>query len=178
MLIFAPHLLQHPLSSARRTRLGIRRSPSAQSSSVNISISDVSDSDNDAPPHPVDNTYNTLYDALDAQAHALVDHETHVIPFTTLTGHIHLLRHLAPSTIYLQESLAGLSGEIVQQIVGWVGQIVIFVDAKPGIEATEPGNQSRVDHRWWMDDGKIGQARGVEILEISRFGEDWANRIS
>jgi len=135
-------------------------------------MSDVSESDDDAPPNPIDSTSNTLYDALDAQAHALVDHETHVVPFTTHTGHIHLLRHLAPSTVYLQESLAGLRGEIVQQIVGWVGQIVVFVDAEPGSEAT------RVDHRWWMDDGKIGQGRGVEVLEIDRLGKDWAKRIS
>ena len=63
-----------------------------------------------------DPTYNAVY----AQAQSLVEKDSMVLTFTTPNGHAHILRHIQPEIIYLQESLAGDNGSVVTQLQTWL----------------------------------------------------------
>lgn len=174
ILIYAPHLTAHPLS-----KTGRRPSSSGASSYSNISAGDAAADDSEIE--------NPLYNTLMSQAQTLVNDPTHIIPFTTPTGHLHLLRHLSPSMVYLEESLAGSpsEGEIVKQIDGWVGQTVLVVGAEgAGIVDTETEDEgARVEKKqatpdkWWTDNARVGLGKGVEIVDAMRVGEDWSKRV-
>jgi len=141
-----------------------------------------------SPSGKNDIPYNPLYEGINSQAQELVDHPTQVLPFTTSTGHIHLLRHLSPSTVYLQEALGGDFGENVEQIKGWVGQIVLLVggvDTGGGsvdaeTESEDAGKEAgkELAQKWWMDEARVGLGKGVEVVESKRLGEDWARRVT
>jgi len=76
------------------------------------------------------------------KAASLVPHPAHILPFTTPTGYIHVLRHLAPDIVYVQENM--MNGEhqsLVAQLKGWVGQTVLVVSG--GSSALEAKNQPR-----------------------------------
>ena len=47
--------------------------------------------------------FKTLY----TQAQAIVEKENTIMPFSTETGYVHLVRHLSPDLVYVQESLTG-----------------------------------------------------------------------
>ncbi|KAB8527790.1 hypothetical protein FH972_025442 [Carpinus fangiana] len=176
ILIYAPHLTAHPLSKPAR-----RPSSSGASSYSNISAGDAATAADDSELE------NPLYNTLMSQAQSLVNDPTHIIPFTTPTGHLHLLRHLSPALVYLEESLSGApaEGEIVKQIDGWVGQTVVVVGAEgAGIVDTETEDEgSRVGRKtaeppkWWTDDARVGLGKGVEIVDAMRVGDDWTKRV-
>lgn len=67
-----------------------------------------------------------LYSILEAQAMSIVPHPAHILPFTTPKGYIHLLRHLAPNMVYIQENILEVQDEdSIAQLKGWVGQMVV-----------------------------------------------------
>lgn len=184
VLIYAPHLTTHPLSSLRD------KSPMRQSSTE--SFADVADeTKDDADPDAAENTiissYTSeespaLYNALATQAAALVSHPTQIMPFTSSNSHVHMLRHIGPNLVYMQESLCGDNGEMVQQIEGWIGQCVVVVGAEgAGLVDTETEDEGNKDKKrqakWWMDEKRVGLGKGVEVVEGTRFGEDWAKRV-
>jgi len=68
------------------------------------------------------------YDHLYSQALTLVPHPAHIIPFSVSISFVHLLRHLAPQLVYIQEDLAGVGGEHLAQIKGWVGRVVLVAN--------------------------------------------------
>jgi len=77
-----------------------------------------------ATPAPADAAYDNLY----SHALTLVPHPAHIIPFSVSTSFIHLLRHLAPQFVYVQEDLAGVGGEHLAQIKGWVARVVLVTN--------------------------------------------------
>ena len=122
-----------------------------------------------------------MFDTLYTQAEGLVESKTMIMPFTTPTGYIHLLRHLSPETVYLQQTLSGERGDGVDQIKGWVGQVVLVVGDESGHgglvdSEDERGEEAR--EKWWQDDPRIGLGKGVEVVESLRVGEDWKRRIA
>lgn len=121
--------------------------------------------------------FNTLY----SQAQSLVENDTMIMPFTTPTGFIQLLRHLGPETVYIQATLAGTDGQEIDHIRSWVGQIVLVVGDESGHgglvdSEDEHGGESK--DKWWLNDPRIGLGKGIEVVEGLRIQEDWRRRIS
>lgn len=157
-------------------------------------------------PHPDDNTIYTpaqtattpalsardsdhsLWNSLHAQALRLVENPTMVMPFTTPTGHIHMLRHLSPDLVYMVEALSGDNGVNVEQIKAWVGQVIVVVggdgaglgglvdtDDEAGDAKAESRYRSR--NRWWESGDMVGLGKGVEIVDAARIREDFERRV-
>ncbi len=124
-----------------------------------------------------------LFNALYAQAQGLVEKDTMILPFTTPTGHVHLLRHLAPEIVYLHEKLSGRDGDVITHISGWVGQVVLVVGDKGGhgglvdSEDDEGHSGGQSCDRWWEKDSRIGLGKGIEVVEGLRVREDWRRRV-
>ena len=122
-----------------------------------------------------------MFDTLYTQAQALVEKDTMIMPFTTPTGYVHLLRHLGPETVYLQQIVSGERGNGIDQIKGWVGQIVLVVGDESGhggLVDSEDEHGEEAKDKWWQDDPRIGLGKGIEVVESLRVGEDWKRRIS
>lgn len=124
-----------------------------------------------------------MFDSLYREAQSMVDNDTMIMPFTTPTGHVHLLRHLAPEIVYLQDALSGRGGDTIVQISSWVGRIVLVVGDESGHgglvdSEDERGHPSHEAHdRWWQDDPRIGLGKGVEVVDGLRLGDDWRRRV-
>lgn len=110
------------------------------------------------------------------------------MPFATPTGCVHMLRHLAPDTVYIVEALAGQSGEVVEQIRGWVGQVVVvvgtdggglggLVDTEDELSGREGGKERVRDGRWWQSGDIVGLGKGVEVVDGIKVGEDFERRV-
>ncbi|KAI9653563.1 MAG: hypothetical protein M1831_005945 [Alyxoria varia] len=202
VLIYAPHLKQHPLSTAnpnqdpeQASSSHIPETPHDSESRIISSYDDPTSSEK----HP------ELYKALTTQAASLVAHPTHILPFTTPNGHVSMLRHLAPSIVYVQESLsssdsnANGDGENAAAVEGWVGQVVVVVGAEgpgAGLVDTETEDEGVTDEegrrsktpdqrrgrgrgrKWWMDETRVGLGKGVDMVEGMRVGEDWEKRVN
>ncbi|KAH8678215.1 hypothetical protein BX600DRAFT_507179 [Xylariales sp. PMI_506] len=125
-----------------------------------------------------DPAFNAVY----SQALTLVEKETMVMPFTTANGHVHILRHLQPEIVYLQESLAGDSGGYITQLQTWLRYDVILVVGADGghggladseSEAERPGKVEK----WWQREERVGRGRGVVVVDSLRVTDDWARRV-
>lgn len=122
------------------------------------------------------------FQAVYSEALSLVENETMVMPFTTPTGHEHMLRHLAPDIVYLQESLSGDNGDVVTHLQSWLRQDVVVVvgaDGGHGGLADSEDEVSQVgggDH-WWELEERVGRGRGVVVLESMNIGDDWPRRV-
>ena len=103
-----------------------------------------------------------------------------IMPFTTPTGFVYMLRQITPETVYLQAALAGSHGDHLESIKSWVGQIVLVVGDESGhggLVDSEDERGEDIKDRWWLDDHRIGLGKGVEVVEGLRIGEDWSRRI-
>ena len=106
-----------------------------------------------------------------------------VMPFTTPTGYVHLLRHLAPEVVYVQELLSGPGGDHVLHISGWVGQVVLVVGDDSGHGGLVDSEDERAGHdgerkeAWWQNSPQIGLGKGIEVVDGLRVGEDWRRRV-
>jgi len=83
--------------------------------------------------------------------------------------------------VYIQESLCGTKGEYVSQVEAWVGQVVVVVGGG-GLVDTETEDEGGEEDgqgygKWWMDEGRVGLGKGVEVVEGVRVGEDWGKRV-
>ncbi|KAF2219020.1 hypothetical protein BDZ85DRAFT_322629 [Elsinoe ampelina] len=126
-----------------------------------------------------------LLDALATQGAALTGDRTRILPFSTPTGYVHMLRHLAPQLVYVADTpaLSGVDGENLKGLKGWVGQTIVVVgdDGAGGLVDTETegeedaGRQRRVG--WWEGSEMVGLGKGVEIVDVERVGEDWRRRV-
>ncbi|GAB7341805.1 hypothetical protein MBLNU457_g0133t1 [Dothideomycetes sp. NU457] len=145
--------------------------------------------ENDASPDPDDDSsFSVLYH----QALPLVSQPEMVLPFTTPTGYIHILRHLAPETVYVsdQAALVGDAGRHISDLKGWVGQVAVVVgdDGTGGLVDTETETEGETDTRtsgrgrrkgeqWYESSEIVGLGKGVEVVDIRRVGEDWGRRV-
>ncbi|KAJ5743206.1 hypothetical protein N7533_010308 [Penicillium manginii] len=134
--------------------------------------------DNDLESHSP--FFKTLY----TQAQALVERENMIMPFSTATGYVHLVRHLAPDLVYVQESLTGNEGEgeAVQHISGWVRQVVVVVGDEGGrgglIDSDDESALADKGERWWQKDGTTGIGKRIDVVDVLRVGDDWRRRVS
>lgn len=186
ILIYSPTLKSHPLSS----NASVQPAMSINSSYSNIGHEDaqgdrplatVDPAPISSPSPPLGST-SEKFQKLYAEAKALVDDPTMVLPFTTPSGHVHLLRHLSPETVYLQETLSGDSGDVVSHISKFVGQVVLVVGDETGHgglvdSEDERGHHGEKGEKWWVDSSMIGLGKGVEVVEGMRVGEDWKRRV-
>lgn len=104
------------------------------------------------------------------------------MPFTTSTGHEHMLRHLGPDVVYLQESLAGENGDVVTHLQSWLRQdVVIVVGADGGhgglADSEDEASQMGRGEHWWEREERVGRGRGVVVVEGLNVGDDWARRV-
>jgi hypothetical protein len=124
-----------------------------------------------------------IFKALYDQAMALVEKESMIMPFTSPSGHLHLLRSLAPETVYLQESLCGEEGEIAERLSGWVKQTVVVVGAEGGHGGLvdtddEDGLNKSNPSKWWQKEDRTGLGKGLAVVDSFKVGEDWQRRIA
>lgn len=122
------------------------------------------------------------FNAVYSQALGLVEKETMVLPFTTDHGHVHILRHLGPEIVYLQESLAGNNGDVITHLQSWLRQDVILVVGADGGHGGLADSESEAEHvekkeHWWEKEDRVGLGRGVVVVEGLRVGDDWARRV-
>ena len=104
------------------------------------------------------------------------------MPFTSPSGYVHLLRHIAPEVVYIQETLSGPGGDAVTHISGWVGQVVLVVGDESGHgglvdSEDEQGASGEEGEKWWQHDPRIGLGKGIEVVDGLRVGEDWRRRV-
>lgn len=150
------------------------------SSYSNIGHEDAQSPDGKVPAREASPSKSKMFNTLYTQAQALVEKNTMIMPFTTPTGYIHLLRHLSPDTVYLQQTLSGPGGDALSQISGWVGQILLVVGDESGHGGLVDSEDERGDEskdRWWQDDPRIGLGKGIEIVDGVRIGEDFKRRV-
>ena len=187
VLIYEPELKKHPLAMPSQQS---RPTASLTSSYSNIGPEDVQTpgEEVDKPLSSVDpnvtaQSGSKMFNAMYAEARTIAEKETMIMPFTTPTGHIHLLRHLAPEVVYLQENMSGPGGDAVSQISGWVGQIVLVVGDESGHGGLVDSEDERgalgeeIREKWWQSDPRIGLGKGVEVVDGLRVGEDWRRRV-
>lgn len=157
---------------------------SLTSSYSNIGHDDAQGHDEERPlttiePYPeTSSPRSKKFDKLYAEAKALVEKETMIMPFTTPEGHVHLLRHLGPEIVYIQESMTGPMGEVITQITNWVRQIMIVVgdDSGHGGLVDSEDERGRTDvptEKWWKNDPRLGLGKGVEVVEGLMVGDHW-----
>jgi hypothetical protein len=182
-MIYAPELSQHPLSTSQ----GSRPLASLTSSYSNIGQEDLQSPGEDRViPEAIDHqsilqSGSRMFNALYSQALTLVEKETMIMPFTTRSGYIHLLRHISPEVVYVQATLSGTAGETVKHVAGWVGQVVLVVGDDSGhgglVDSEDERGGEDKARNWWQDDPKIGLGKGIEVVEGLRVGEDWRRRV-
>lgn len=200
VLIYAPNLKQHPLSGP-----GAQRPPGSVTSSFsNIAHDDartpLEESDRalgaagqesgsmlfvgagHATDAKQDDGSSSPFQAVYERAQALVENNTMILPFTVPNGHVHILRHLAPATVYIQESLTGITGEAVTHMSGWVGQIVVVVGAEGGhgglVDSDDEGaRDTESSEKWWQKGDRVRLGKGVNVVDSLRIGEDWRRRV-
>jgi hypothetical protein len=131
-----------------------------------------------------ENLSSPAFDALYEEAQTLVEKKTMVLPFTSATGHVHMLRHLGPDVVYLQESMAGNNGEVITHLQTWLKQDVVLVVGANGGHGGLADSDSEIgeattakQEHWWEREDRVGRGRGVIVVEGSHVGDDWARRV-
>ncbi|EAA26537.2 hypothetical protein NCU03549 [Neurospora crassa OR74A] len=136
-----------------------------------------------------DSAYTSLYN----QAAALVSKPSHILTFSTPAGHSHILRHIQPEIIYLQESLAGPDGSVITSFQTWLRHdIVLVVGAEQGDggladsdseddDTEKNGEKEKEDKevKWWQKEERVGRGRGVVVVDVraGKLGDDWVRRV-
>ncbi|KAE8145225.1 hypothetical protein BDV25DRAFT_165131 [Aspergillus avenaceus] len=131
-------------------------------------------------PRPDDSEAMTpVFRTLYTQAQAIVENENTIMPFNTLTGYVHLVRHIAPDIVYVQESLTGKEGEPVHHISRWVRQVVIVVGERGGlVDSEDESALADSGEKWWQREGMTGIGKHIDIVDVLRTGDDWRRRVS
>ena len=191
VLIYAPDLKTHPLSPVATRR---------PSQSMASSFSNISQTDAHTPaatpgeypdgsggplsnvnPNPIDDT-SALYKTLHNQAQAIVEKDTMILPFTSSNGHKHILKSLAPETVYIQESLCGPQGEVIADLSGWVRQTVVVIGDEGGagglVDTDDESALGRKEEKWWMREERTGLGKRVAVVESLKVSDDWRRRVN
>ncbi|CAF9907730.1 MAG: hypothetical protein ALECFALPRED_003794 [Alectoria fallacina] len=172
VLIYAPDLKQHPLANRQSGQPDV----SLASSYSNIGHEDAQSQGEKSPDPESAGGRSHMFNTLYTQAQALVNKETAIMPFTTPTGYIQILKHLAPETVYLQETLSE-GGDAIAQIKDWVGHDIVLVVGESGHGGlVDSEDEHGEKEKWWHDDPRIGLGKGVEIVDGLRVGEDFQRR--
>ncbi|KAJ5551884.1 hypothetical protein N7535_000170 [Penicillium sp. DV-2018c] len=122
-------------------------------------------------------SFRTIY----RQAQALVEKDSMIMPFSTAGGYVHLVRHLSPDLVYVQESLTGEKGEAVQHISGWVRQVIVVVGDEGGrgglIDSDDESALGEKGEKWWQKEGITGLGKRIDVVDVVRVGDDWRRRV-
>lgn len=122
-----------------------------------------------------------LFKTLYSQALAIVEKENTIMPFSTESGYVHLVRHLSPELVYVQESLAGKDGSAAQHISGWVRQVVVVVGDEGGrgglIDSDDESALAENGEKWWQKEGVTGIGKRIDVVDVLRTGLDWRRRV-
>ena len=182
VLIYAPGL-KHAIKQGSSSN----RTLSVASSYSNIAPEEAMSSGElppaDSAQSSDDNSGRTpFFNSLYSQAQAIVEKESTIMPFSTQTGFVHLVRHLSPDIVYVQESLAGNDGEHVQHISGWVRQVVVVVGDEGGraglIDSDDESALAEKGEKWWQREGTTGIGKRIDVVDSLRTGDDWRRRVS
>ncbi|KAG9256256.1 peroxin 22-like protein [Emericellopsis atlantica] len=178
VLIYAPDLKETNLETAT----GNLPPPSLSSSFSNIGHEQAQPSEEGRTSQPTPTPSSAAYNAVYSQALAIVDKETMILPFTTPNGHTHILRHLQPEIIYLQESMAGDNGSIISNLQTWLRhEIVLVVGAEGGsgglADSESEAERSGQPEKWWKKPERVGRGRGVVVVDGMRVNDDWIRRV-
>ncbi|KAJ5819064.1 hypothetical protein N7474_004655 [Penicillium riverlandense] len=118
---------------------------------------------------------------LYSQGQALVEKDTMIMPFSTATGYVHLVRHLSPDLVYVQESLTGNEGDAVRHISGWVRQVIVIVGGEGGhgglIDSDDESALADQGEKWWQKEGTTGIGKRIDVVDVLRIGDDWRRRV-
>ncbi|MCJ1475551.1 hypothetical protein MMC13_004214 [Lambiella insularis] len=188
ILIYSPDLKEHPQANSS--------SPGRPAASVTSSYSNIGHEDLQTPGEESEKPLTSVdprpetspprsdkFDALYTEAQGLVEKPTMIMPFTTPSGYVHLLRHIAPEVVYVQSTLSGPGGDAVKHIAGWVGQVVLVVGDDSGHGGLVDSEDERGAHgddlrdNWWHSDPRVGLGKGIEVVDGLRIGEDWRRRV-
>ncbi|KAI1004902.1 hypothetical protein K3495_g3309 [Podosphaera aphanis] len=173
ILIYAPLLKKHPIDAAAT------QSPILSFSNICF---DETESPSSESEKLLTSAASLAFHSVYSQAIGLVEKETMVLPFTTSSGHIQILRHLKPEIIYLEENLCGNDGQIITQLQAWLHQdvVVIIDDEYAARDVTK--NENKPEHAdtenlWWKREEKVGKGSGVVLVKTSNIGDDWSKRV-
>lgn len=120
-----------------------------------------------------------LFKTLYTQAQAIAEKESTIMPFSTPTGYVHLVRHISPDTVYVQESLTGKEGEPVHHISRWVRQVVVVIGERGGlVDSEDESALADSGEKWWQKEGTTGIGKRIDVVDVLRTGDDWRRRIS
>ncbi|EGE00725.1 hypothetical protein TESG_08019 [Trichophyton tonsurans CBS 112818] len=185
VLIYAPGVQPSAAGTAKPTlsitssysNIASEEAAGAESTEVMpLTTVDPDPTTSDETQHPT-----ALYHTLYSQAQAIVDNETMIMPFSTPGGHVHILRHLSPEIVYIQESLTGNEGESVNQISGWVRQVVVVIGDEGGrgglIDSDDESALADKGERWWQKEGVTGLGKRITVVDGVRIGEEWKRRV-
>ena len=111
-----------------------------------------------------------------------------VMPFSTPSGFVHMLRHIGPDLVYVVDALSGVNGRNIEDIKRWVGQTVVVVGSDGtglgGLVDTDDeapaGKGKASEHhvsKWWENADMVGLGKGVEVVDASRFEDDYERRV-
>lgn len=185
VLIYSPGLKHAPNQGGSSHTLSVTSSysniapeeaaPSAEGTTADLSTLEPRQAEDPEGTTPL---FNTLY----TQGQAIVDKDTMIMPFNSPTGYVHLVRHLSPDTVYVQESLSGQDGAAVNHISGWVRQVVVVVGDEGGrgglIDSDDESALAGNDEKWWRKEGVTGIGKRIDVVDVLRVGDDWRRRIS
>lgn len=178
VLIYAPGLKDHPLDQNADVK-----PPSLSSSFSNIGPGDAQTPAEEKSPLMMAKDSNPVFNTVYSQALSLVEKETMVLPFTSSNGHVHILRHLQPEVIYLQESLAGDNGTVINHIQTWLKyDVILVVGAESGhggladSESEEEKAGGKMQ-KWWQREDRVGRGRGIVVVDSMRVHDDWTRRV-
>ena len=83
--------------------------------------------------------------------------------------------------MYVQESIAGNEGEAVQNISGWVRQVVVVVGDEGGrgglIDSDDESALAEKGEKWWQREGTTGIGKRIDVVDSLRTGDDWRRRV-
>ncbi|EFX06700.1 hypothetical protein CMQ_7021 [Grosmannia clavigera kw1407] len=183
VLIYAPGLKES--SSLDPAGNGQPASLSSSFSNIGVEQAQSQKADDDtplavaAPP-----SGNAAFNAVNAQALALVEKESDIIPFTSSNGHAHILHLLEPDVVYIQESLTGHNGAVINQLQSWMrNEVVVVVGADSGhgglADSESEAERSASDPapKWWQREDRVGRGRGVVVVDSQRVNDDWTRRV-
>ncbi|PHH65795.1 hypothetical protein CDD81_1522 [Ophiocordyceps australis] len=160
VLIYAPNIDETALEAASQTTLDEESKNSEATLSSNYAA----------------------FKAIYSQAVSLVETKTKIIPFTTPTGHTHILRQIQPDIIYLEESLAGENGSIITNLQTWLRHdVILVVGAEHGVggladSEPEAENNTSDERKWWQRPERVGRGRGIIVVDSVHVHDDWVRR--
>ncbi|EEP78073.1 conserved hypothetical protein [Uncinocarpus reesii 1704] len=185
VLIYAPGMEPRTAADGNSSRPTL----SMASSYSNISPEEVIAADSkedlkDIEPKPTTDEFplaSPFFKTLYNQAQVLVDKESMIMPFSTPTGHVHIIRHLSPDLVYIQESLTGDKGETVHNLTGWVRQVVVVVGDEGGrgglVDSDDESSLATKGEKWWQKEGVIGLGKRIDVVDGLRAGDHWKRRV-